>query len=51
MDGTAKLMFSHRKMLYYIPLILVLKSLGNYCDYYIFKELTAGYEDDYYYKE
>ncbi|KAK9882973.1 hypothetical protein WA026_001189 [Henosepilachna vigintioctopunctata] len=48
-DGTVKFMFSHNKVLYYIPLVNVLKCLGNYSDYYIYQMLSKGYEDDLYY--
>lgn len=50
-DGTAKLMFSHRKALYFAPLILIMKALGSYVDYYIYRILTEGFEDDQYYIE
>jgi DNA-directed RNA polymerase I subunit RPA2 len=49
-NGTAKFMFSNKKMLSYIPLMLVLKCLVTHSDEQIFKDLTAGYENDYYYK-
>ncbi|XP_058802339.1 DNA-directed RNA polymerase I subunit RPA2 [Phymastichus coffea] len=49
-NGSAKLMFQHRKVLYYVPLILMLKCLINVSDIYIYKTLTAGCEDDVYYQ-
>lgn len=49
-DGTAKLMFSHRKVLYYIPLVLILKCLADVSDKYIFSQLSAGFEDDLYFR-
>lgn len=49
-NGTAKFMFSHKKLLSYIPLILLLKSLVNCSDEKIYKDLIAGYENDLYYK-
>ncbi|KAK0089132.1 hypothetical protein PV325_008989 [Microctonus aethiopoides] len=49
-NGTAKLMFSHKKVLYYIPIILMLKCLINVSDKYIYDALIAGCEDDLYYK-
>ncbi|XP_012287077.1 DNA-directed RNA polymerase I subunit RPA2 isoform X2 [Orussus abietinus] len=49
-DGSVKLMFSHRKVLYYVPLILMLKCLLDVSDKYIFNLLTAGNEDDLYYR-
>ncbi|XP_001606574.2 DNA-directed RNA polymerase I subunit RPA2 [Nasonia vitripennis] len=49
-DGSAKLMFTHRKVLYYVPLILMLKCLMNVSDKYIYNALTAGCDDDVYYK-
>ncbi|KAF7272577.1 hypothetical protein GWI33_014650 [Rhynchophorus ferrugineus] len=48
-DGTAKLMFSNNKVLYYAPLCLLLKSLCNYTDQYIYQKLIKGFEDDLYY--
>ncbi|KAK4874170.1 hypothetical protein RN001_013530 [Aquatica leii] len=48
-DGTAKLMFVHSKLLYYIPVLMVLKSLCNHTDQHIFKKLTIGFEHDSYY--
>ncbi|KRT81950.1 hypothetical protein AMK59_5804, partial [Oryctes borbonicus] len=50
-DGSAKLMFSYRKILYYAPLILIMKCLCDYTDHYIYKKLTEGCEDDLYYSE
>lgn len=50
MDGSVKLMFLHRKVLYYVPLILILKCLVNKSDKCIFNDLTAGCSDDYYYQ-
>nr|XP_012136993.1 PREDICTED: DNA-directed RNA polymerase I subunit RPA2 isoform X3 [Megachile rotundata] len=49
-DGSAKLMFTHRKVLYYVPLILILKCLIDASDIFIYNALTAGCEDDPYYK-
>lgn len=49
-DGSAKLMFSYRKVLYYVPLILMLKCLVDVSDIFIYNALTAGCEDDLYYK-
>lgn len=49
-DGTAKLMFIHKKRLYYMPLCLVFKCLLNVTDVYIYKKLTQGYENDLYFK-
>lgn len=43
-------MFTHRKVLYYVPLILMLKCLMNVSDKYIYNALTAGCDDDVYYK-
>ncbi|KAF5272615.1 hypothetical protein FQR65_LT17315 [Abscondita terminalis] len=48
-DGTVKLMFVHLKLLYYVPVMMILKSMGDYTDQYIFKKLTAGFEHDSYY--
>ncbi|XP_063972531.1 DNA-directed RNA polymerase I subunit RPA2 isoform X2 [Diachasmimorpha longicaudata] len=49
-DGTAKLMFTHKKILYYVPIILMLKCLVDVSDKYIYDALLAGCEDDLYYK-
>ena len=49
-NGTAKFMFSHKKLLSYIPVILLLKALVNHSDEKIYKDLIAGYENDLYYK-
>ncbi|XP_076280843.1 RNA polymerase I subunit Rpl135 [Lasioglossum baleicum] len=49
-DGSAKLMFTYRKVLYYVPLVLMLKCLVDVSDIFIYNALTAGSEDDLYYK-
>lgn len=49
-DGSAKLMFVHRKVLYYTPLILILKCLIDVSDIFIYNALMAGCEDDLYYR-
>ncbi|XP_015126829.1 DNA-directed RNA polymerase I subunit RPA2 [Diachasma alloeum] len=49
-DGTAKLMFTHKKILYYVPIILMLKSLIDVSDKFIYDALIAGCEDNLYYK-
>ncbi|KAJ8668817.1 hypothetical protein QAD02_000076 [Eretmocerus hayati] len=49
-DGSAKLMFTHKKVLYYVPLILMLKCLMNVSDKYIYNALTAGCDNDLYYQ-
>lgn len=49
-DGSAKFMFMHKKILYYVPLILILKCLMDVTDVYIYNALIAGCEDDLYYK-
>lgn len=48
-NGRAKLMFSHRKMLSFVPPLLVLKAMVNCTDEYVYQRLIAGYEDDQYY--
>ncbi|KAI4456625.1 dna-directed rna polymerase i subunit 2 [Holotrichia oblita] len=50
-DGSVKLMFSYRKVLYYAPLILIMKTLCDYTDYYIYKKLMEGCESDLYYSD
>uniref|UniRef100_A0A1B6CSM5 DNA-directed RNA polymerase subunit beta n=1 Tax=Clastoptera arizonana TaxID=38151 RepID=A0A1B6CSM5_9HEMI len=49
-DGSAKLMFSHRKTLYYAPVILIMKCLVDASDEHIFKSIMSGFEDDQYFK-
>ncbi|XP_034948641.1 DNA-directed RNA polymerase I subunit RPA2 [Chelonus insularis] len=49
-NGTAKLMFTHRKVLYYAPIIMILKCLLDVPDKYIYNALLRGYEDNLYYK-
>lgn len=49
-NGSAKLMFTYRKILYYVPLILMLKCLVDVSDIFIYNALIAGSEDDLYYK-
>lgn len=49
-DGTAKLMISHKKSLYYVPIILIMKCLVDYTDGTIFEHIIAGYENDLYFK-
>ncbi|KAL1488883.1 hypothetical protein ABEB36_014676 [Hypothenemus hampei] len=50
-DGSAKLMFSYQKMLFYAPLCLLLKCLCDYTDLYIYQRLIEGCEDDLYYTD
>ncbi|EFN88780.1 DNA-directed RNA polymerase I subunit RPA2 [Harpegnathos saltator] len=50
MDGSAKFMFMYRKVLYYVPLLLMLKCLIDITDVCIYNALIAGCEDDLYYK-
>ncbi|XP_066246685.1 DNA-directed RNA polymerase I subunit RPA2 [Euwallacea similis] len=50
-DGSAKLMFSHQKMIYYAPLCLLLKCLCDYTDQYIYQKLIQGCADDLYYSD
>lgn len=49
-NGTAKMMFSHKKFLSYLPVMLLMKSLMCYTDEKIYGDLIAGFEDDLYYK-
>ena len=48
-NGHAKLMMSHRKKLFYIPAMMVIKALTPETDVEIYKKIIAGYEDDQYY--
>ncbi|XP_001844066.2 DNA-directed RNA polymerase I subunit RPA2 [Culex quinquefasciatus] len=49
-NGTAKLMFSIRRSLTFIPIMMLLKALSDYTDNEIYKRLIVGYEEDQYYK-
>ncbi|CAH0721281.1 unnamed protein product, partial [Brenthis ino] len=48
-NGTCKLMFSHRKVMYYAPLILIMKCLIDCPDHYIYRLLLNGKKNDLYY--
>nr|XP_032523234.1 LOW QUALITY PROTEIN: DNA-directed RNA polymerase I subunit RPA2-like [Danaus plexippus plexippus] len=48
-NGTCKLMFSHRKVMYYAPLVLILKCLVDWPDHYIYRLLLHGKKNDLYY--
>lgn len=48
-DGTCKLMLSFQKVMSYVPVMLIMKSLVNYTDQTIFLHLTHGFEDDQYF--
>ncbi|XP_050675034.1 DNA-directed RNA polymerase I subunit RPA2 isoform X2 [Leptidea sinapis] len=48
-NGTCKLMFSHRKTMYYAPLVLILKCLVDWPDHYIYRFLLHGMKNDLYY--
>lgn len=50
-DGTAKLMISFRKNLFYAPVFLIMKSLVNYDDILIFQYVIKGFEFDGYFKK
>jgi DNA-directed RNA polymerase I subunit RPA2 len=43
-------MFIHRKVLYYVPLILLLKCLINVSDKFIYNSLISGCDNDVYYQ-
>lgn len=48
-NGTCKLMFSYRKMMYYAPLLLIMKCLIDWPDHYIYRLLLHGKKNDLYY--
>lgn len=48
-DGTVKVMFARKKVLYYVPLILMIKCITNYSDQFIFNRLMQGFEEDTHY--
>uniref|UniRef100_A0A1Y1KKJ0 DNA-directed RNA polymerase subunit beta n=1 Tax=Photinus pyralis TaxID=7054 RepID=A0A1Y1KKJ0_PHOPY len=50
-DGTVKFMFAHLKLVYYVPVMMILKATCDYTDQYIYKRLTEGFEDDSYYSD
>lgn len=45
-DGTVKMMFNFRKELFFVPMMMILKSLVDVTDEYIYNKCIAGYEDD-----
>ena len=49
-DGSAQLQFTYKKNLYYIPLILMLKSFMNVSDKFIYNSLISGCENNVYYQ-
>ncbi|XP_052894585.1 DNA-directed RNA polymerase I subunit RPA2 [Anopheles moucheti] len=49
-NGTAKLMFSIRRALSFIPVVMILKALVNLSDNEIYRKLIVGFENDQYYK-
>lgn len=48
-DGTSKLKIFVNRQPHFLPLIIVLKGLLDVSDYFIYKELTRGREDDSFY--
>ncbi|XP_052744867.1 DNA-directed RNA polymerase I subunit RPA2 [Bicyclus anynana] len=48
-NGTCKLMFSHHKMMYYAPLIMIMKCLVDWQDHFIYRLLLHGKKNDLYY--
>lgn len=50
-NGSAKLMFSIKRSLSFVPLVMLLKAFSNYTDNEIFKRLAAGFENNQYYKQ
>ncbi|KAM3959804.1 RNA polymerase I subunit Rpl135 [Aphomia sociella] len=48
-NGSCKLMFSHRKVMYYAPLLLIMKCLVDWPDHYIYRLLLHGKKNDLYY--
>ncbi|XP_048486475.1 DNA-directed RNA polymerase I subunit RPA2 [Plutella xylostella] len=48
-NGGCKIMFSHRKIMYYAPLLLIMKCLVDYPDHEIYNILLQGHTDDLYY--
>ncbi|KAG8229889.1 hypothetical protein J437_LFUL009753, partial [Ladona fulva] len=48
-DGTAKLMFSYRRIMYFVPVFMFFKACMDVSDVFIFNELTRGRTDDDYF--
>ncbi|CAK1540944.1 unnamed protein product [Leptosia nina] len=48
-NGSCKLMFSHRKVMYYAPMLLIIKCLVDWPDHYIYRLLLHGKKNDLYY--
>ncbi|CAH0385289.1 unnamed protein product [Bemisia tabaci] len=49
-DGTAKLMFTHRKMIFFAPVMLIMKALLDCSDEHIFNHIMSGFQDNLYFK-
>ncbi|XP_026677810.1 DNA-directed RNA polymerase I subunit RPA2 [Diaphorina citri] len=49
-NGSARFMFSHRKSMYFAPVILIFKCLVDKSDEYIFQHLMRGNKTDQYFK-
>jgi DNA-directed RNA polymerase I subunit RPA2 len=49
-NGTARLRFFYERQPIFLPLVMVLKSLCDVSDLYIYKELVKGKEEDTFYK-
>uniref|UniRef100_A0A8D8Q5L7 DNA-directed RNA polymerase n=1 Tax=Cacopsylla melanoneura TaxID=428564 RepID=A0A8D8Q5L7_9HEMI len=49
-NGSARLMFSHKRSMYYAPVILLFKCLMDKSDEYIFQHLMRGNKSDQYFK-
>ena len=50
-NGSVKFMCSHKKALFFLPIVLILKALTNRPDSYIYQQLTLGMDDDLYVKD
>ncbi|KAH0564449.1 DNA-directed RNA polymerase I subunit RPA2 [Cotesia glomerata] len=48
-NGSAFLMFSHRKVMFHVPVIMVMMALYNSVDRWTYVNLTRGREKDHYY--
>ena len=46
-DGSVKMMFNVGRELFFVPIFMVLKSLVDVTDEFIYKQVTAGYEDNF----
>ncbi|GFU14119.1 DNA-directed RNA polymerase I subunit RPA2 [Nephila pilipes] len=49
-DGTVKIMFSYKREIFIVPVMIILKALVDDVDYYIYQQLIKGKEKDTFYQ-